>query len=61
MTDEERHRLDAAVVSVSLDPAIGGPLATTPLLRDYRHANAARLIYYATTLGTVVIVVYVEV
>ncbi|MFI9271348.1 hypothetical protein ACIGXM_11625 [Kitasatospora sp. NPDC052896] len=58
----EIHALDRALAALSVDPAMGAPIAaTTPELREYADAvDAVRLIYYVTALRTVVVVAYLE-
>lgn len=58
MSDEELQRLDPALVAISVNPTIGDPLPNSPL-RDYRDGTV-RVIYYATTLGMVIVVAYAE-
>jgi hypothetical protein len=59
MSDADLQRLDPLLVAISLDPKIGEPLPNSPL-RDYQQGTA-RVIYYATTLGMVIVVAYTEV
>ncbi|MFE2911446.1 type II toxin-antitoxin system RelE family toxin [Kitasatospora indigofera] len=58
---KEAERLDRALAVIAADP-IGAapPMVTAPVLREYRDANGARVIYYATVLGSVVVVAYLE-
>lgn len=59
LTDDDLARLDTAVDAIAADPAIGRPLADSPL-REHQQ-DSVRVIYYATTLGTIIVVAYVEV
>lgn len=59
MSDTELQCLDPLLVAISLDPKIGKPLPNSPL-RDHQQGTA-RVIYYATTLGMVIVVAYTEV
>ncbi|MFH8410676.1 hypothetical protein ACH4FX_38785 [Streptomyces sp. NPDC018019] len=45
--------------AVAADPDIGRPLAGNSL-REYEQGGV-RVIYYTTTLGTIIVVAYVEV
>ncbi|MEV8099744.1 hypothetical protein [Kitasatospora sp. NPDC085879] len=61
LTEAETHRLDRALVAVSLLPDIGELRRDVPL-RDYRdETEGVRIIYFATALKTTVIAVYIEV
>lgn len=55
----ELARLDAAVDDIAVRPDAAKPHRTAPALRDH-HGDGVRIIYYATALGSIVIVVYVE-
>ncbi|MEV5159229.1 hypothetical protein [Streptomyces sp. NPDC053728] len=60
LTASETHRLDRAIVAISVDPRLGVPVPGT-LLRDYRdEIDGVRIIYYVTALQTITIVAYVE-
>ncbi|MGW2393995.1 hypothetical protein ACWCYK_31555 [Streptomyces lydicamycinicus] len=60
LTAGETHRLDRAIVAISVNPEIGTPVPDT-LLRDYADdVDAVRVIYYVTALRTITIVAYVE-
>ena len=59
MTEAELARLDPVLDDLSTNPDLGTPLRGNPLLRDYRRGRV-RVIYYATTLGMIIIVAYVE-
>ncbi|WP_331729598.1 hypothetical protein [Streptomyces platensis] len=60
LTGSETHRLDRAIVAISVNPEIGTPVPDT-LLRDYvDDVDAVRVIYYVTALRTITIVAYVE-
>ena len=52
-------RLDRALVTISLNPLVGDQLAATPMLREFNQGST-RTIYFATSLGSVVVVAYVE-
>ncbi|MEU7095909.1 hypothetical protein [Kitasatospora aureofaciens] len=58
---KEAVRLDAALTIIAADP-IGAapPMPAAPVLREFRGGDGARVIYYATVLGTVVVVAYLE-
>ncbi|MFF0629890.1 hypothetical protein [Streptomyces sp. NPDC004296] len=56
---DEIARLDAAVDVIAQRPDAAKPHRTAPALRDYQ-AGGVRLVFYATALGSIVIVVYVE-
>nr|WP_202541262.1 hypothetical protein [Streptomyces sp. SID2563] len=59
-TASETHRLDRAIVAISVNPKIGTSVPDT-LLRDYTDdVDGVRVIYYVTALGTITIVAYVE-
>ncbi|OWA01062.1 hypothetical protein B9W68_30505 [Streptomyces sp. CS227] len=56
----ETHRLDRAIVAISVNPALGTAVPGT-LLRDYAdEVDGVRVIYYVTALRTITIVAYVE-
>ncbi|WP_433544318.1 hypothetical protein ACQPZG_03820 (plasmid) [Streptomyces sp. CA-294286] len=60
LTASETHRLDRAIVAVSVNPELGTEVPGT-LLRDYVDAiDGVRVIFYVTALRTVTIVAYVE-
>ncbi|MEU9146671.1 hypothetical protein [Streptomyces sp. NPDC048349] len=60
LTAPETHRLDRAIVAVSVNPELGTEVPGT-LLRDYAdEIDGVRVIYYVTALGTITIVAYVE-
>jgi hypothetical protein len=59
MTVQELQRLDPLLVTIAINPKIGDPLPGAPLLRDYREGSA-RVVYYATALGMVIVVAYAE-
>ncbi|MER6187717.1 hypothetical protein [Streptomyces sp. NPDC001652] len=66
ITDEaELHALDRVLVVLSVDPDIGEPLPGTtsgPQLREYTgDVDQVRVLYFVTTLRTVVVVAYLEV
>ncbi|MGQ4353048.1 hypothetical protein [Streptomyces drozdowiczii] len=60
LTASETHRLDRAIVAISVNPNLGNPVPGT-LLRDYTDdVDGVRVIYYVTALRTITIVAYVE-
>ncbi|GGR46261.1 hypothetical protein [Streptomyces netropsis] len=60
LTASETHRLDRAVVAISVNPELGAPVPDT-LLRDYAdNIDGVRVIYYVTALRQITIVAYVE-
>ncbi|MFD7834323.1 hypothetical protein [Streptomyces sp. NPDC059761] len=60
LTANETHRLDRAIVAVSVNPELGTEVPDT-LLRDYAdEIDGIRVIYYVTALRTITIVAYVE-
>jgi mRNA-degrading endonuclease RelE of RelBE toxin-antitoxin system len=60
LTAAELHRLDRAVVAVSVDPEIGAP-SRHPALRDYRdEIEGVRIVYYVTAMRLVLVLAYVE-
>ncbi|MFE7403198.1 hypothetical protein [Streptomyces sp. NPDC057557] len=61
LTATDTHRLDRAIVAISVNPELGTPVPDT-LLRDYvDDIDGARVIYYVTALRQITIVAYVEV
>ncbi|WP_431789270.1 hypothetical protein [Streptomyces sp. G9] len=64
-SEPELHALDRALVVISVDPEVGellpgGP--ASPRLREYTDTvERVRLLYWMSSLGTVVVVAYVEV
>ena len=57
----ETIAVDRAIVTISTNPEIGQPVPDNDPLREYREPGTdVRVIYYATALGTIVIVAYVE-
>ncbi|MGW8364540.1 hypothetical protein ACWGK1_28750 [Streptomyces wedmorensis] len=52
--------LDSTLNVIAADPAAVKPHATASALRDYQH-DGVRVIFYATALGSILIVTYVEV
>ncbi|MFE5977274.1 hypothetical protein ACFQ64_34520 [Streptomyces sp. NPDC056460] len=52
--------LDATLNVIAADPGGVKHHATAPALRDYQH-DGVRAIFYATALGSILIVTYVEV
>ncbi|WP_405827220.1 MULTISPECIES: hypothetical protein [unclassified Streptomyces] len=60
LTANETHRLDRAIVAISVNPELGTEVPGT-LLRDYADdIDGVRVIYYVTALRTITIVAYVE-
>ncbi|MEU2789060.1 hypothetical protein [Streptomyces sp. NPDC007100] len=59
LTDDDLARLDPVLDTIAADPEAGRPLADSPLRE--REQDGVRVIYYATTLGTIIVVAYVEV
>ncbi|MCI3220912.1 hypothetical protein [Streptomyces sp. NP-1717] len=60
LTASETHRLDRAIVAISVNPALGTEVPGT-LLHDYTdEIDAVRGIYYVTALKTITMVTYVE-
>lgn len=55
----ELEWVDQALVTISIDPMVGAPMASAPVLREF-HKDGARVIYFASVLGHVVVVAYVE-
>lgn len=60
LTGEQTVRLDTALNAIAAAPADVKPHATASALRDYQH-DGIRVIFYATALGSILIVTYVEV
>jgi hypothetical protein len=52
-------RLDRALVTISLNPMVGEKMAAAPMLRQYVQGST-RTIFFATSLGSIVVVAYVE-
>lgn len=60
LTASETHRLDRAIVAISVNPDLGTEVPGT-LLRDYSdEIDGVRLIYYVTALRAITILAYVE-
>ncbi|MET9483669.1 hypothetical protein [Streptomyces sp. NPDC006638] len=60
LSARETHRLDRAIVAISVNPELGTEVTGT-LLRDYTdEVDEIRVIYYVTALRTITIVAYVE-
>ncbi|MCX4461284.1 hypothetical protein OOK58_00955 [Streptomyces sp. NBC_01728] len=60
LTADETHRLDRAIVAISVNPELGTEVPGT-LLRDYvDEVDGVRVIFYVTALGSITIVAYVE-
>ncbi|MFE6853856.1 hypothetical protein ACFVDH_24055 [Streptomyces sp. NPDC057674] len=60
LSREQTARLDAALSTLAEAPADVKQHATATALRDYQH-DGIRVIFYATALGSILIVTYVEV
>lgn len=60
LTVEQTARLDAALNVIAAAPADVKQHATASALRDYQH-DRLRVIFYATALGSILIVTYIEV
>ncbi|MEU9134038.1 type II toxin-antitoxin system RelE/ParE family toxin [Kitasatospora sp. NPDC048540] len=62
LTAAQTHRLDRALVAISVRPDIGHPIEGGGRLRDYRDdIDGVRVIYHVTVRQTIVVVGYVEV
>ncbi|MGX4695453.1 hypothetical protein [Streptomyces sp. JNUCC 63] len=60
LTADETHRLDRALVALSVNPHLGTEVSGT-LLRDYSdEIDRVRVIYYVTALQTITVVAYIE-
>ncbi|MFD7099499.1 hypothetical protein [Streptomyces xanthophaeus] len=60
LTANDTHRLDRAIVAISVNPELGTAVPDT-LLRDYAdEIDGVRVIYFVTALRTITIVAYVE-
>ncbi|MFG3545760.1 hypothetical protein [Streptomyces clavifer] len=60
LTASETHRLDRAIVAISVNPELGTEVPGT-LLRDYSdEIDGVRVIYFVTALRTITIVAYIE-
>jgi hypothetical protein len=67
VVEQQLQRLDAASFArlelvlnvVAVNPMVGALMERAPTLREYGEAGC-RVVYFATTLGTVVVVAYVE-
>ncbi|CAM5228810.1 hypothetical protein GCM10010329_79650 [Streptomyces spiroverticillatus] len=60
LTPAQAARLDEALTTVAADPAAVKRHSTAEALRDFRHEDV-RIVFYATALGSILIVTYVEV
>ncbi|MGW7412727.1 hypothetical protein [Streptomyces sp. NPDC054863] len=60
LTDPQVVRLDAALNAIAADPTAVRQHSTAQALRDYQHEDI-RVVFYATALGSILIVTYVEV
>ncbi|MFI9630808.1 hypothetical protein [Streptomyces sp. NPDC052042] len=55
LTASETHRLDRAIVAISVNPELGTEVPGT-LLRDYAdEIDGVRVIYYVTALRSIII------
>ncbi|MBK3643711.1 hypothetical protein [Streptomyces sp. MBT33] len=60
LTASETHRLDRAIVAISVNPELGTEVPST-LLRDYAdEVDGVRVIFFVSALGSITIVAYVE-
>lgn len=60
LTASETHRLDRAIVAISVNPDLGTRIPGT-LLRDYvDDIDGVRVIFYVTALKTITVVAYIE-
>ncbi|MGW9372394.1 hypothetical protein ACWGVR_20500 [Streptomyces xanthophaeus] len=60
LTANDTHRLDRAIVAISVNPELGTAVPDT-LLRDYAdEIDGVRVVYFVTALRTITIVAYVE-
>lgn len=60
LTASETHRLDRAIVAISVNPELGTEVPGTQL-RDYAdEVDGVRVIYFVTALRSITIVAYVE-
>ncbi|MEU7729682.1 hypothetical protein AB0B78_31275 [Streptomyces sp. NPDC040724] len=60
LTANGTHRLDRAIVAISVNPDLGTQVPGT-LLPDYTdEIDGVRVIYYVTALRTITIVAYIE-
>ncbi|MEV7535458.1 hypothetical protein [Streptomyces hydrogenans] len=59
LTTAQTARVDAALNAIAAAPDEVKPHATASALRDYQD-DGVRLIFYATALGSILIVTYVE-
>ncbi|MFI1718289.1 hypothetical protein [Streptomyces litmocidini] len=60
LTASETHRLDRAIVAISVNPELGTEVPGT-LLRDYAdEVDEVRVIFFVSALGSITIVAYVE-
>ncbi|MFE3122947.1 hypothetical protein ACFXHD_05960 [Streptomyces hydrogenans] len=59
LTTAQTVRVDAALNVIAAGPDEVKPHATASALRDYQD-DGVRLIFYATALGSILIVTYVE-
>ncbi|TJZ95305.1 hypothetical protein FCI23_52330 [Actinacidiphila oryziradicis] len=62
LSESEVHSLDRALVALSVDPEMGTPIPNSDpeLWRYDDDVENVAVIYYVTTLRTVIVVAYVE-
>ncbi|MFE2015127.1 hypothetical protein [Streptomyces sp. NPDC059491] len=60
LSAQQTVMLDGALHAIGSDPGAVTPHATASALRDYRRGGV-RVIFFATALGSILIVTYVEV
>lgn len=59
---QETIAADRAIVAIQTNPEIGDFIPGREPVREYREpGTGVRVIYYATTLGTHVVIAYIEV
>ncbi|WP_424210615.1 hypothetical protein ACN20G_00150 [Streptomyces sp. BI20] len=57
----ETRRVDAVLGAIAADPGLGRPIPETLLCDHVDPGTGVRVVYYATALRSLVLVVYVEV
>lgn len=60
LTTAQAARLDTALGVIGADPGAVKEHATAPALHDYQQ-DGIRVVFYATALGSILIVTYLEV
>lgn len=60
LTASETHRLDGAVVAISVNPELGTKVPGSVLCDYVDEIDGVRVIYYVTALRQITIVAYVE-